>query len=78
MTLILAFMFAQSLFGDLSRNGAKTDEPVVAPYAAENVEANAAVMAGNPPAEPAGEAFRGSGAAPDAATSWCGARPGRY
>lgn len=55
MTLILAFLFAQSLFGDLSKNAAKTGEPIVAPYAAENVEANAAVMAENPPAEPAEE-----------------------
>ena len=55
MTLILAFLFAQSLFGDLSRNGAKPAEPVVAPYAAANVEANTAVMAENAPAETAEE-----------------------
>ena len=51
MTFIFAFLFAQSLLGDLSRNGAKPAEPVVAPYAAANVEANAAVMAEQPPAE---------------------------
>lgn len=57
MTFIFAFLFAQSLLGDLSRNAAKPKEPVVAPYAAANVEANAAVMAETEPAaeEPAPE-----------------------
>lgn len=45
MTFIIAFLFAQSLFGDLSRGGAKPSEPVAAPYAPANVEANAAVIA---------------------------------
>lgn len=53
MTFIIAFLFAQSLFGDLSRGAAKPAEPVVAPYAEANVEANSAVMAEHQPVETA-------------------------
>lgn len=45
MTTVLAVLFAQSLLGELSHPAAKAPEPVVAPYAEANVEANAAVMA---------------------------------
>ncbi len=57
MTFLFAFLFAQSLLGDLSpaAPAPKPSAPVVAPYAAANVEANAAVMAKTEVAEVAEE-----------------------